>query len=185
MSTQAPAPGRFASSLAFTWKPDNDGQPYHVTPGDHGGPTAWGVTFTTYAAWRRAHGQTYPTADDLRAAQKPELATLIQTLYWNAVQADHLPPGVDLLVYEFGFGSGPLTSAEQLQRVLNGMGVNLEPDGNLGPHTLAAATQANRRTLIEHLGAAHAAFYQSLKQPLFLRGWLRRNTERLALALAS
>ena len=183
--TSPPAPGRFGQCIAFTWRPDNDGQPYHVTPGDHGGPTAWGVTFTSFAAWRRAHGAPYPTTNDLRAAKKLELATLIQTSYWNALQADHLPPGVDLLVYEFGFGSGPITSAEELQRVLNGLGADLELDGGLGPRTLAAVAQVNRRTLIEHLGAAHAAFYQSLKQPLFLRGWLRRNTERLALALAT
>ena len=183
--TISPTLDRFGQCIAFTWRADNDGQPYHVTPGDDGGPTAWGVTFTSFAAWRRVHGAPYPTANDLKSAQKNELATLIHAFYWNAVQADHLPLGVDLLAYEFGFGSGPVTSTEQLQRVLNGLGAGLEVDGGLGPATLAAATQVNRRTLIERLGAAHAAFYQSLKQPLFLRGWLRRNSERLALALAA
>lgn len=178
-------PDRFGQCVAFTWRPENDGQPYHVTPGDHGGPTAWGVTLAAFAGWRSAHGSPRPAPADLKTAKKAELATLIRTSYWNATQADHLPRGVDLLVYEFGFGSGPLTSVGQLQRVLNNLDANLTVDGGLGPRTLAAADRADRHTLMERLGAVHAAFYQSLGQPLFLRGWLRRNADRLALALAS
>ena len=179
MSTPATPADRFAASLAFTWRLDNDGQPYHVTPGDRGGPTAWGVTFAAYAAWRRAHGKLATTDFDLLHAAKDDLAVLIRTNYWNAVQADHLPPGVDLLVYDFGFGSGPGTSARVLQRAL-GVG----QDGVVGPATLAAAHAAGRSTLVPQLAAMHQSFYASLADyVLFGRGWSRRNSARLALAL--
>ena len=179
------AADQFPGSLAFTWRRDNDGQPYHVTPGDHGGATAWGVTLASFQAWRLAHRSPCPTSADLRAAQQHELATLIRTNYWNAVQADHLPIGVDMLVYEFGFGSGPVTSVEQMQHVLNAMGAALDVDGALGPRTLAAATGVDRHALAQQLGARHADFYRSLGQPAFLHGWLRRNADRTALALAA
>lgn len=186
--TAVPVPGppadRFGTCMAFTWRPENDGQPYHVTPGDHGGPTAWGVTFASFAAWRAAHRAPTPTPADLRAAATHELATLIRANYWNAVQGDHLPRGVDLLVYEFGFGSGPGTSVKNLQCVLNDMGAGLVVDGGLGPHTMEKVARADRLALVERLGAAHAAFYRSLGQGTFLRGWLRRNADRLALASA-
>ena len=178
------AADRFTTCLAFTWQTDNDGQSYHVTPGDHGGPTAWGVTLAAFQAWRVGQHKPAPTAADLRTTSKSELSTLIRANYWNSVQADHLPLGVDLLVYDFGFGSGPGTSVTQLQRVLVGMGCSLVLDGQLGPMTLAAAAKVNRHDLAGHLGERHAAFYQSLQQfNLFGRGWLRRNTERVKLAL--
>ena len=179
-------PDRFQACLAFTWRPENDGQPYHVTPGDHGGPTAWGVTLLAFQGWRHAHGANrLPDADDLREAQQSELATITRCNYWNAVQADRLPRGVDLVVYEFGFGSGPATSVRRLQEVLNAMGCRLKVDGALGPATLAAVAGVSRLDLVRRLGAAHAAFYRSLNQPVFLRGWLRRNADRLTLALAA
>lgn len=178
-------PDRFEACIAFTWRPDNDGQPYHVTPGDHGGPTAWGVTLLAFQAWRRAHGAALPGPSDLKAAQKNELATITRCNYWNAVQGDRLPAGVDLLVYEFGFGSGPVTSTRLLQRTLNDMGAALTVDGEPGPCTVQAAEVFDRRALIDRLSAAHAEFYRSLNQPAFLRGWLRRNADRTALAMAA
>ena len=179
-------PDRFGAALTFTWRRENDGQAFHVTPGDHGGPTAWGVTLPAFQAWRHAHGANrLPDADDLREAQQSELATITRCNYWNAVQADQLPIGVDLVVYEFGFGSGPATSVRRLQEVLNPMGCRLKVDGALGPATLAATAGVPRLDLVRRLGAAHAAFYRSLNQPVFLRGWLRRNADRLALALAT
>ena len=178
-----PAADRFAACLAFTWQVDNDGQPYHVTPGDSGGPTAWGVTYAAFVAWRRAHGHQASLAD-LEHAEKTELAQLIRSNYWNAVQADHLPLGVDLMVYEFGFGSGPGTSARLLQEMVGLPEQSI--DSSVGPITLAAAAEQNRRSLILRLGARHEAFYESLgSYSRFGHGWSRRNSQRLAIALAT
>lgn len=173
---------RFEECLSFTWLPQYDGQPLHTTPGDRGGATAWGVTLASFAAWRADHGVHLTTEADLGAATKDYLATLIRSRYWNAVQGDHLPPGVDLLTYDFGYGSGPGTSAKVLQGVVGGLRV----DGQLGAVTLAAVARVDRLDLIRRLGARHEAFYQSLADfHLFGNGWTNRNSARLQLALAT
>lgn len=170
---------RFDECLAFTWRPDFDGQPLHFTAHDHGGATAWGVTLSAYAAWRAKTDLRPTTAADLGCASKDELAQLIRVEYWDAVRGDDLPSGVDLLVYDFGYGSGPGTSARLLQEVLG-----VEVDGELGPQSLGAAQSPDRLDLIRRLGDRHDAYYRSLAQyPLFGRGWSRRNTARVQIAL--
>ena len=172
---------RFLDCLAFTWRPENDGQQLHVTPGDRGGATSWGVTLATYAAWRRDHGSPETTVADLAAATKPELAPLIQSMFWNEVHGDQLPPGVDLLAFDFGFTSGAGESVKLLQGVLK-----LTEDGNFGPVTAAYATRADRLDLIHALSARHEAYYRSLADfDRFGNGWTNRNTARLAVALAT
>lgn len=172
---------RFDDCLAFTWRPDCDGQPLHVTPGDRGGATAWGVTLQAYAAWRADHGLPVTTAADLGRATKPELSELIRSRYWLAVCADSLPVGIDLLTYDFGYGSGPSTSVRQLQAL-----VGVAQDGQLGPVSLAAVNRMDREHLIRELAARHAAFYASLPDArLFGHGWLNRNNARLQLALST
>ena len=172
---------RFDECLAFTWRPDFDGQPYHVTAGDAGGATAWGVTLTSYASWRSDEGYDSTTAADLSVATKDELGSLYSCRFWNAVQGDHLPPGLDLLVYDFGVTSGTGTSSRLLQEVLGGLTV----DGQLGPVTLSAAASQDRASLIHRLGARHDAYYRACHGfPRFGRGWLRRSAARLTTALS-
>lgn len=172
---------RYDDCLAFTWRPENDGQPLHVTPGDRGGATAWGVTLGSYAAWRADHGVPVTTAADLGMATKAELSELIRARYWLAVSADSLPLSADLLTYDFGYGSGPGTSCRVLQAV-----VGVEQDGQLGPVSLAAIAHMDREHLIRALAARHAAYYGSLADArLFGHGWLNRNNARLQLALST
>ena len=179
-----PAPAaveRFAACLAFTWLPQFDGQSLHVTPHDAGGATAWGVTLSTYAAWRRKQGIADTTVSDLASASKDGLAKLIRAEYWDAVHGDELPAGVDLLVYDFGFGSGSGTSCKVLQAVLG-----VPADGALGPKSLGAAAAMDRGDLIRKLAARHEAFYQSLHDYQFFgHGWTNRNNARLVAALAT
>ena len=170
---------RFNAALAFTWRVDEDGQPLHVTPGDRGGATAWGVTLAAWASWREDHGDRTTTEADLAAATKPQLADMIRSRYWLAVSADSLPVGVDLLVYDFGYGSGTGTSVRVLQGV-----VGVDADGVLGPRSLAAIAAHDRIALIKALSTRHEAYYQGLSDfALFGRGWTRRNSDRTALAL--
>ena len=75
--------------------------------------------------------------------------------------------------------SGPPRSARLLQEL-----VGVVQDGAIGPATLAAVGRQDRLTLVRRLGARHEAFYRSLDSfPDFGRGWLRRNSDRLAIAL--
>jgi len=173
---------RFDACLAFTWSPDRDGQPLHVSPGDRGGATSWGVTLASYTSWRADHGHPTTTEVDLAAATKAELGALYRDRYWTPIQGDRLPVGVDLLAFDFGVTSGPGTSVKLLQETVGGLKV----DGALGPKTLAAVARCDRLDLIRRLSARHESYYRSLADfSRFGNGWTNRNAARLAAALAT
>ena len=167
----------FSRCLAFTWRPNNDGQSLHTTSGDPGGATAWGVTQATWAAWQKLR-PSLPLY--VGSATLQQLSDLINAWFWLGA-GQGLPPGVDLMVFDFGFGSGPATAARQLQAVVGGIAV----DGRIGPRTLAAVYAADAATLCRQLHDTQVGFYQGLTTfAEFGRGWTRRADDRLAAALA-
>ena len=166
----------FDSSLAFTLLPSNDGQKFHDTPGDPGGATAWGVTQQSWSSWI---GRPASIAD-MQALTATEVGSFYRYRYWNTIDGDNLPPGVDLMVFDNGVLSGPVTSAKQLQELLG-----VKVDGEIGPITLAAAQQSNAYTLITRLRTAQANHYRSLSDfPEFGKGWLSRLDRRADAAMA-
>ena len=179
---------RFPACLAFTERLNNDGQAFHKTAGDRGGATAWGVTLGEFQHHQVAAGFPCPTEDDLRKATKEQLAGITRADYWNTTRAADLRPGADLCVFDFGFGSGPPTSVLVLQRALNAMGGKLVEDKKIGPATISTANGMPQSVLITRLGAAHEAFYRRIvagdaSQAKFINGWVRRNNDRVKLAL--
>jgi lysozyme family protein len=172
------ASANFAAALAFALRPENDGQGYHVTPGDHGGATAWGVTYGTWSAWQAAHRLPH----DLNTFSKLTMAgvaPVYRAWFWVSCGCDGLPPGIDALTFDFANGSGPKTSVELLQRVLG-----VEADGVCGAITQGAARDADPRDLAQRLYAAQCAFLKGLNQPEFTHGWLRRRADDLTFALS-
>lgn len=160
----------FQRCLAVTWLPANDGQPYHVTPGDAGGPTAWGVTLAVFVAWRAKHGQPSATADDLAAATQDDLADIYHADFWCAVQGDHLPVGVDLIAFETAVGSGPGWAARLLKRALG-----VAEDFRMDTATVRTAQAQNAASLVRRYNAAHLAYVDSLGDARKFRGgWDRR-----------
>ncbi len=162
--------GGFDKWLAIAWLPQNDGQPYHVSEGDSGGPTAWGITWGTFVAWRKAHGQKTPFLSDLQAATKDELSLILRTWFWNAVQGDVLPLGLDLMVAEGAMLSGSGTAARVLQGVLG-----VTADGAIGPQTLGAAGAADPTANVTAFCDAYVAHVNALADAATFRGgWDRR-----------
>jgi lysozyme family protein len=170
---------RFDDCLAFTWRPENDGQAFHRDPNDPGGATAWGVTFATFRAWRLVRGMPDPTLSTFIGVDKSELRSLYQTLFWSTVQGDALPPGVDLCVFDFAVLSNCIRSAQFLQRCLG-----VTEDGHIGPITLRAANNAVPGALMQALTTRDEAFYASLSTfRIFGHGWDRRADDRFRLAV--
>ena len=98
--------------------------------------------------------------------------------YWDAVQGDHLPSGVDISVADFGVNAGPSRAAKRLQRV-----VMATQDGKIGPKTLSMVFNMEPATLLDKYAEARESYYRSLKTfEIYGRGWLRRNDEILAKA---
>lgn len=144
-------------------------------PADHGGRTSRGITQREYDAWRRERG--LPTQDVWTAPQE-DVQAIYHDEYWEPY-CDLLAVGIDYLYFDMAVNAGPYRAAVLLQQAL---GVNA--DGRIGPVTRAAISRANARVLIKSFTTAKIAFYTSLHQPRFIKGWLNRANAVQAAALA-
>lgn len=158
----------FDAWFAFMERPDFDGQPLHTTPGDPGGATAFGWTFTTWEGFAKLHGLNASFAH-FEAMQRNDFELPSRLAFWNAVKADQLPAGVDVIWTDFQFGSFYATAT--LQKVLG-----VEADNSVGVQTITAAWGGtNKAKLLDDLTAARKAYYKTLATyPEFGNGWDRR-----------
>ena len=138
----------------------------HATddPVDHGGRTAFGISERSHPeAW--ADGKV--TEEEARA------------IYWRLYIHG---PGIDQIqdralqeqLADFGVTSGPSQAIKTLQKVLQ-----IEPDGILGPLTLARIAALDPIFLGNRLAEARSEFYIGIvirrpDQIKFLKGWVRR-----------
>jgi lysozyme family protein len=110
---------RFAQACAFVVDRLEGGD---KVISDSGGLTRFGIS-------QRA----FPDLDIARLTRE-QAFELYRLHYWQAVQADRLPVGIDLLVFDAAVNLGPETAVRLLQRVLR-----VREDGKVGPETLVAA----------------------------------------------
>jgi lysozyme family protein len=152
---------------------------YVDNPHDPGGATLKGVTQAVYTAWRASHG--LPPAP-VRNATDADIAAIYRAQYWNAVRGDDLYDGLDLVMTDTGWGSGPVTAVKILQRILSMPVI----DGHLGVRTLAAVKSSwNSPGLIHNLCTARMEFFQRLPTwRYFGKGWTARLTGIQSAALA-
>jgi lysozyme family protein len=154
----------FPTAFSFIMRPENDGQGYHDTPGDAGGPTAWGVTAATWRHWLAIHGSIGAEVPTSKEAAAP----LYRSQFWNACRCPNLGP-CGIAVFDMAVTAGPSGAARILQGVLG-----LPEDGDIGPKTVGAAQRLDNDVLNKRLLLAREVFYGSLDQPEFLHGWIRR-----------
>jgi lysozyme family protein len=152
----------FPKSLSFVLKDEggNDDDPL-----DHGGRTSRGITQREYTAWRAEHG----LADlDVWQAPQDDINQIYKGEYWLP-ECDSLASGLDYMLFDMKVNAGPHRAIVLLQRAV---GVN--DDGRIGPVTRQAIGAADPQTVIAAYTDAKRAFYRSLHQPRFLKGWLNR-----------
>ena len=146
-------------------------------PADPGGMTNLGVTKRVWEEWV-GHSVTEKVMRDL----KPEdVAPLYKRKYWDKVQGDFLPDGVDLAVFDAADNSGPGRAAKWLQEM-----VGAKADGVIGPQTLTTVEQIDPKKLVADYNAHRLAFLKGLPTfPTFGKGWSNRvaavTTEALAM----
>lgn len=145
-------------------------------PADHGGRTSRGITQREYNAWRQMHGQ---PAGDVWKATDADVASIYREEYWNPL-CDSFPKGIDYLYFDMAVNAGPRRAAILLQRALG-----VTDDGRIGPVTKLAVSKADPKNLIVKYSDAKRAFYVSLHQPKFTKGWLNRcnNVQQAATAM--
>ncbi|AWB20838.1 hypothetical protein DA075_07865 [Methylobacterium currus] len=144
-------------------------------PADPGGATNLGVTIGTLSLWLGRPA----TRAEVRALTPASVAPLYRRRFWDAIQGDALPAGLDYALFDFAVNSGPKRAVIGLQRVLG-----LADDGRLGPVTLAALESRDGPGLIDALSDGRLSFLRALSTwPRFGRGWARRVEEVRAAAL--
>ncbi len=147
---------------------------------DKGGATNFGITIGTLTDWRRGRSSDATvTIDDVRALTLDEAKEIYRSRYWNVLRCEDLPPGVDLLVFDFGVNAGTARSARVLQQVLG-----VEQDGSVGPVTLNGLNTCPADKVIRDFSARRLDFYRSLDDfSVFGAGWTNRTNSMLEAAL--
>lgn len=155
---------------------------YSNHPNDPGGPTMKGVTQRVYDGFRKGKGLATRSVKSITTA---ELNEIYDRQYWDAVQGDALPAGVDYVVFDGAVNSGPGRSIMWLQQALRPAYTG-RIDGVLGIGTLAALkADKNNDALIDRICNARMAFLKHLSTfGTFGRGWTARVAEVRAIGQA-
>lgn len=159
---------RFTRCLAETLEHEGG---YVDHPRDPGGATNLGVTIgTAKAAGLDVDRDGDVDKADVRAFTPKDVEPVYFDRYWRASGCQHLPPGVDLMVFDMAVNSGPARAVRTLQRCLG-----LTADGAFGPLTITALKVAEPKVLIARYSAAREGFFRSLGTfDTFGKGWMRR-----------
>ena len=119
---------------------------------------------------------------EMRMLTPEKVAPLYKAKYWDLVQADKLPDGVDFCVFDCAVNSGVKRASRLLQRA-----VGVDDDGVIGRATLAAVEALKPAEIIDRFCAERLTFLESLPTfGTFGKGWSRRvasvKTESMNLA---
>jgi lysozyme family protein len=166
----------FPACLGFVWRPENDGQPYHVDANDPGAGTAWGITEAT---WQDALNAGLVTGD-LASASQDDLGEILRANYWHPCQCNAMAAGVDLCIFNMAMIAGPREAAQIVQRL-----IGTTPDGIIGPITLGVLQQWGAETAIRSLTSRDETYFGELRDSVYFeKGWDRRATDCQTAALA-
>ena len=133
-------------------------------PRDPGGRTSRGIIQSEWNQWRKTHPG---LPADVWKAPQDQVEEIYKQKYWDALNCDALPGGVDYAVFDYGVNSG----IGRASRVLKSFAGITDP-----------------RTLINNICDERLAFLQGLRTwRTFGRGWSRRVAEvrRDALAMVA
>lgn len=144
-------------------------------PDDPGGMTNKGITADTYGRWLSEVMDVDATLSENTMRNIPDVhvEAIYRQEYWNKINGDKLPSGLDWAVFDWAVNSGPGRSARALQRI-----VGVKADGDIGPMTMAAVNKYDAAMLIDDMYYRRQSFYERLKTfETFGNGWTRRNDE--------
>ena len=122
----------------------------------------------TIATWK-AYLNRPVSVQEIKDLTQIMVKPLYKQNYWNPAGCDMLPSGVDYVVFDFAVNAGVKRAIKCLQKA-----VGATADGILGSVTQALIVQSNPMDLVEHFTEEKIAFYKSLNNPHFEKGWLAR-----------
>jgi len=134
-------------------------------PKDPGGATNKGVTQAVYDAYRKVRGR---GPQSVKFISQAELLAIYKFQYWDRVQGDFLPDGLDYAIFDFAVNSGVTRASKYLQAV-----VGTVQDGHIGAKTIAAI--GDPAQAISALCDRRMGFLRNLSTfATFGKGWTRR-----------
>jgi lysozyme family protein len=140
--------------------------------------TNLGVTKRTWEDWVKREVD----ENEMRALTPAAVLNLYKHQYWNRLNCDLLPAGVDYAAFDCAVNMGVGTAARYLQEA-----VGVEADGQVGPKTIDACKRVSAAEIIDRMSDLRMAKYEALPTfPVFGKGWQRRvnEVETLAKTLA-
>lgn len=138
-------------------------------PDDPGGMTNLGCTKKVWEEWV-GHEVDEKAMRSLTAEM---VGPMYKRKYWDKVQGDDLPAGVDYCCFDAAVNSGAGRAAKWLQGV-----VGVDADGAIGPKTMKAVKEFDAKTLIEDYSKRRLSFLSDLPTwGTFGKGWGRRVNE--------
>lgn len=124
---------------------------YTNNPNDSGGPTNFGITLADYRLYINSKGK----AVDVKNMTVDQAKVIYKAKYWDAINGDTLPSGVDYTCFDYAVNSGLGRPRKALQRFKSKTGVDL----------------------INAINDERTAFLQSIgvgKNAVFMKGWMAR-----------
>ena len=138
-------------------------------PADPGGMTNLGCTKKVWEEWCGRESN----EKEMRELTKQDVSPIYKQKYWDKIQGDYLPAGVDYVVFDCAINSGPGRAAKFLQQV-----VGATQDGAIGPGTLGAVEAIPAAEIVVRYSAVRLGFLQGLATwETFGKGWERRVEE--------
>jgi lysozyme family protein len=154
---------------------DDEKDPGNKLPDGRKGCTNHGVT---QAAWESYLGRKVSRQEMLDLTTEG-VKPFYKKMYWDTCKCDRLPAGVDYLVFDLSVNGGASRGSKTLQSAVGAFA-----DGAIGEKTLAAVGEISANEIVEKFTKEKVAFYKSLNNPRFEKGWLNRAAETRANALA-
>ncbi len=141
---------------------------------DPGGWTMRGISHRCYSDYLDRPA----TKEEMQAITDAMAREIAVAMFWNPVNSDKLPGGIDILAADFAFHSHWLRAGKELQQI-----VGVEVDGFVGDRTLTAVRKWKPAELMEQYVDAREAFLEELPNyDANAKGWKKRL--RLMKALA-
>lgn len=152
-------------------------------PSDPGGATMQGVTQAVYSAWLRGNGDAMTSVRNITPTQ---LRNIYQAQYWDRIQGNSLPKGLDNCIFDEAVNSGVAQSVKDLQLVLKkNNAYSGKIDGVIGLLTIEGVSRVRAEVLINQVCSLRLNWLHALKTwRIFGKGWFARVTKVQSESLA-
>ena len=156
---------------------------YTDDPHDPGGPTNRGITLAVFAAWRKS-ALTDANRDalirELKAIDDATVEAIYRRRYWEPAGCAEFAAPLAFMHFDAAVNHGVGTAIRILQEA-----VGVDVDGEIGPQTRAAVTEASATRTLDRYAEIRRRRYRALPHFWrFGRGWLARVDKTLARAKA-